>query len=160
MIGHFAKNCPQSRRSIQLLTEIEEYVDIKDNDLESVLSLEDEPSEDTLFSMDVYEEHGHDHFQISKAEEKINSIINVQLNVYPSKWDKPIQVIAFMDTGAASSLMNPTVLPDDQWVPHFKNFNIASNGILTTTVITKHPITIEFFLGLKFRTKLLMYCSP
>ncbi|MCD7471251.1 hypothetical protein HAX54_011581, partial [Datura stramonium] len=30
---------------------------------------------------------------------------------------------------------------------HFKNFNTASNGILTTTVITKHPITIEFFPG-------------
>nr|XP_009787411.1 PREDICTED: uncharacterized protein LOC104235369 [Nicotiana sylvestris] len=36
-----------------------------------------------------------------------------------------------------------------------KDFNTASNGILTTTVITKHPVTIEFFLGLKYRTKLI-----
>nr|XP_009771333.1 PREDICTED: uncharacterized protein LOC104221889 [Nicotiana sylvestris] len=40
-------------------------------------------------------------------------------------------------------------------MPHFKDFNIASNGILTTTVITKHPVTIEFFPGLKYRTKLI-----
>nr|XP_009787846.1 PREDICTED: uncharacterized protein LOC104235734 [Nicotiana sylvestris] len=42
-----------------------------------------------------------------------------------------------------------------QWVPHFKDFNTASNAVLTTTVITKHPVTIEFFPGLKYRTKLL-----
>ncbi|XP_033508881.1 uncharacterized protein [Nicotiana tomentosiformis] len=51
--------------------------------------------------------------------------------------------------------MNPTFLPEDQWVPHFKDFNTASNGIQTTTSITKHPITIDFFLGLKYRTKLI-----
>ncbi|XP_070046587.1 uncharacterized protein [Nicotiana tomentosiformis] len=51
--------------------------------------------------------------------------------------------------------MNLSVLPEDQWVSHFKDFNTASNGILTTTVITKHPITIEFFPRLKYRTKLI-----
>ncbi|XP_070058154.1 uncharacterized protein [Nicotiana tomentosiformis] len=57
--------------------------------------------------------------------------------------------------GAACSLMNHVVLPEDQWVSHLKNFNTASNGILTTTVITKHQVTIDFFPGLKCRTKLI-----
>nr|XP_009790607.1 PREDICTED: uncharacterized protein LOC104238039 [Nicotiana sylvestris] len=45
-------------------------------------------------------------------------------------------------------------------MPHFKDFYTASNGILTTTVITKHPVTIEFFPGLKYRTKLIKYDVP
>nr|XP_009759462.1 PREDICTED: uncharacterized protein LOC104211989 [Nicotiana sylvestris] len=69
--------------------------------------------------------------------------------------DKPTGVIAFINIGAASSLINFVVLPEDQWVLHFKDFNTASNGIVTTTIITKHPVTIEFFLGLKYRTKLI-----
>nr|XP_009788170.1 PREDICTED: uncharacterized protein LOC104236021 [Nicotiana sylvestris] len=39
--------------------------------------------------------------------------------------------------------------------PKIKDFNTTSNGILTTTVITKHPVTIDFFPGLKYRTKLI-----
>nr|XP_009772884.1 PREDICTED: uncharacterized protein LOC104223205 [Nicotiana sylvestris] len=76
------------------------------------------------------------------------------MSIHP-KWDKPTRVIAFIDTGVASSLINPVVLPEDQWVPHFKDFNTASNEILTTIVVKKHPVTIEFFPGLKYKTKLL-----
>ncbi|XP_060211820.1 uncharacterized protein LOC132639387 [Lycium barbarum] len=72
-IGHYAKNCPQSRRSIKLLTKIEYYTGIhqaEDGDLESVLSLEDEPTENTLFSVDVYEEYDDEYYQISEPEGK------------------------------------------------------------------------------------------
>ncbi|XP_070057310.1 uncharacterized protein [Nicotiana tomentosiformis] len=69
--------------------------------------------------------------------------------------DKPTRVIPFIDIRAACSLMNPVVLPEDKWVPHFKDFNKISNGILTITVITNHRITIKFFKGLKYRTKLI-----
>nr|XP_009786478.1 PREDICTED: uncharacterized protein LOC104234581 [Nicotiana sylvestris] len=131
-------------------------------DLESIFSLDDEPNKETLFALDIYEDQGNDQFQISEpvieAQEEINALAvvpQVELKVYSSKWDKPTRVIAFIDTGATSSLINPTILPKDQWVPHFKDFNTASNAILTTTIVTKHPVTIEFFLGLKYRTKLL-----
>nr|XP_009783491.1 PREDICTED: uncharacterized protein LOC104232090 [Nicotiana sylvestris] len=107
-------------------------------------------------------DQGDDHYQISElvieAREKINALAvipQIELKVYSSKWDKPTRVIAFIDTRAASSLINLVVLPEDQWVPHFKDFNTTSNAILTTIVITKHPVTIEFFPGLKYRTKLL-----
>nr|XP_009796560.1 PREDICTED: uncharacterized protein LOC104243109 [Nicotiana sylvestris] len=95
---------------------------------------------------------------VIEAGEEINvlaAVPQVELKVYLSKWDKPTRVIAFIDTGAASSLINPVVLPEDQWEPYFKYFSIASNAILTTTIVTKHPMTIEFFPGLKYRTKLL-----
>ncbi|XP_019237109.1 PREDICTED: uncharacterized protein LOC109217322 [Nicotiana attenuata] len=126
-IGHFAKTCPQSRKSVKLLQEIEDYISIhleKEDDLESMFSMDDEPTEETLFSLDIYEDHGDDHYQISepaaKAQEEINAIIvipQVELKVYSSKRDKPTQVTAFIDTGDACLLMNPVVLLEDQWVP-------------------------------------------
>nr|XP_009796126.1 PREDICTED: uncharacterized protein LOC104242744 [Nicotiana sylvestris] len=108
------------------------------------------------------DDQGNDQYQISEpvieAQEEINALAvvpQVELKVYSSKWDKPTRVIAFIDTGVASSLINPVVLPENQWVLHFKDFNTASNAILTTTVITNHSVKIEFFPGLKYRTKLL-----
>nr|XP_009783711.1 PREDICTED: uncharacterized protein LOC104232259 [Nicotiana sylvestris] len=129
--------------------------------------MDDEPNEETLFSLDIYEDQGNDQYQISEpvieSREEIDALAvvpQVELKVYSSKWDIPTRVIAFIDTGATSSLINHVVLPEDQWVPHFKDFNTASNAILITTVVTKHPVTIEFFLGLKYRTKLLGFDVP
>ncbi|XP_070045601.1 uncharacterized protein [Nicotiana tomentosiformis] len=124
--------------------------------------MDDGPTEETLFTLDIYEDCSDNQYQIlkssTKAREEINALIvipQVELKVYPSKWDKPTQVIAFIDTGVACSLMNPAVLPEDQWALHFKDFNTKSNGILTTTVTTMHPISIELFPGLKYRTKMI-----
>ncbi|WMV33046.1 hypothetical protein MTR67_026431 [Solanum verrucosum] len=44
---------------------------------------------------------------------------------------------------------------DDQWISHFLNFSTPSKEILTTKLITKHPVIIEFFPDLQFQTKLL-----
>ncbi|KAH0781397.1 hypothetical protein KY290_000995 [Solanum tuberosum] len=60
-----------------------------------------------------------------------------------------------IDLSRSSCINAPTVLPKEQWIPYFQNFNTASKGILTTRVITNNPITIEFFPGVQFRTKLL-----
>ncbi|KAK4721520.1 hypothetical protein R3W88_011753 [Solanum pinnatisectum] len=65
-----------------------------------------------------------------------------------------------MDTGATTSILNPTILPKKQWILHFQKFNTAFKGILTTRVITKNHITIEFFPGVQFRTKLLGSIIP
>uniref|UniRef100_M1DLA8 Reverse transcriptase n=1 Tax=Solanum tuberosum TaxID=4113 RepID=M1DLA8_SOLTU len=42
----------------------------------------------------------------------------------------------------------------------FQNFSTPSKEILTTTLITKHPVITEFFPGLQFRTKLLGLAVP
>ncbi|XP_033517499.1 uncharacterized protein [Nicotiana tomentosiformis] len=121
-----------------------------------------EPTEETLFSLDVYEEYGDDQYQILKSKPKVKEEIHsitvipqAKIKVYASKWYKPMHVIDFVDTGAASLLINPAVFPDEYWVPYFKNFSTISKGILTTIVITKHSIAIEFFPGLKYMTKLI-----
>ncbi|KAH0652697.1 hypothetical protein KY285_030240 [Solanum tuberosum] len=131
---------------------------------------------ETLFSIDVYEMAGddtdinddpcHNMYQISNPKEEIVDFPRevdtpyVQLAIYSSEWDKALQVIALMDTGVATSIFNPTVLPDDQWISHFQNFSTPSKEILTTKLITKHPVVIEFFPGLQFRTKLLGSAVP
>jgi len=57
----------QSKQSIKLCYEIIDYTCIhfsEDVNLESVFSLEDKPAEETLYSLDVYEEYGNDHYKI------------------------------------------------------------------------------------------------
>lgn len=62
--GYIARNCPQLKRLkdvVHLFDKIVDYAGIyftEDDNLESVLSLEEEPMKDTLFSVKSYEESG------------------------------------------------------------------------------------------------------
>ncbi|KAH0725179.1 hypothetical protein KY284_001044 [Solanum tuberosum] len=109
--GHFAKNCPQSTRSVktlQLFDDITDHTGIylsRGDDLESVFSLEDEPMCETLSSIDVYEMAGddtnidddscHNMYQISNAKmvdfPREVDTAHIQLSIYSSKWDKVVQ---------------------------------------------------------------------
>ncbi|KAH0781400.1 hypothetical protein KY290_000998 [Solanum tuberosum] len=99
----------------------------RDDDLESIFSLEDEPTGETLFSIDVYEmasddtniddDPSHNMYQISNTKivdfPREVDTSHVQLAIYSSKWDKDVHVIALMDTGVASFILNPAILPDE-----------------------------------------------
>ena len=45
-----------------------------------------------------------------------------KLNILLGKYEKPIPVIAFLDTGAAVSIINPTVLPRSYWQKCSRSF--------------------------------------
>ncbi|KAK9019066.1 hypothetical protein V6N11_034105 [Hibiscus sabdariffa] len=79
---------------------------------------------------------------------------HIPVSVYLSKYDKPIEVIAFIDTGAAKTIMNPDILPPEWWKPHTRIFSTASNDEFATHLISK-PITIQFFPGCSVRTTVL-----
>lgn len=50
---------------------------------------------------------------------KIAQIVpHVPVIVYTSKFTKPIKVVTFLDTGAAQTIMNPSILPENCWKPH------------------------------------------
>lgn len=99
-IGHFAQNCLQSKQSIGLLSEITDYTSVlfsEDDDLESVFSLENMPTEKTIFCLYVYEEYDDDHYQISEPKPNVKEethsitvILQAEIKVYASKSDKPI----------------------------------------------------------------------
>ena len=66
------------------------------------------------------------------------------MSILPSKFHKLVPVIGFIDTGANTNMIDPSVLPSDCWEKHFR----AVNGeTFETTLITKKPIGIQFFLN-------------
>ncbi|PHT36260.1 hypothetical protein CQW23_23960 [Capsicum baccatum] len=76
---------------------------------------------------------------------------HVELKIYPPGWDKPLQVIAVLDTSAAASILYPDIIPNDHWDPHFRTFfAISKGGVLTTKMITSQPFMIELFPRIYF----------
>ncbi|KAH9801875.1 hypothetical protein KPL71_001187 [Citrus sinensis] len=70
---------------------------------------------------------------------------SLKMSILPSKFHKPIPVIGFIDTGADTSMIDPSVLPSDSWEPHSKLFRAVNGETFETTLITKKPIGIQFF---------------
>jgi len=68
-----------------------------------------------------------------------------QIQLLPSKYDKAIKVIAYLDTGAQKSMMDPDILPKEFWKKEVSYFVAADGKIFKTDLITKHPIGIKFF---------------
>ncbi|KAK8996460.1 hypothetical protein V6N11_081735 [Hibiscus sabdariffa] len=98
----------------------------------------------------------------NKISSNISSIVpipHIQAAVYLEKYDKPIPIIAFIDTGAAKSIMNPEVLPQEWWKPHIRYFTSASDQTFTTNLVSK-PITIQLFPGCSIRTTVLGSSLP
>ncbi|KAH9671268.1 hypothetical protein KPL70_017299 [Citrus sinensis] len=65
---------------------------------------------------------------------------SLKMSVLPSKFHKPAPVIRFIDTGADTSMIDPSVLPSDCWEKHSKLFRAVNSEIFETTLITKKPI--------------------
>ncbi|PKI75283.1 hypothetical protein CRG98_004323 [Punica granatum] len=82
-----------------------------------------------------------------------------QVSVYISKYAKPIKVIAFLDTGAAQTIMNPEVLPKECWKSHTKHFSTTSSEVFSTHLISR-PLKIQFFPGCYLITRVLGSTLP
>ncbi|KAG8472716.1 hypothetical protein CXB51_034748 [Gossypium anomalum] len=154
--GHYAKNCPRSKKKkakkvIQMICrsgiEMQE-----DDDIESVCSLDDSPTTETICAIPVYDsdtDHGEIFMFQAQAQAQIGPPVlapNIPVKVYTDKYSKPITVIAFVDTGSAESIMNPDILPEDWWKPHTKIFSAADAKCLNP--LWKNP---EFFINLPFK---------
>ncbi|KAH9686158.1 hypothetical protein KPL70_014259 [Citrus sinensis] len=70
---------------------------------------------------------------------------SLKMSILPSKFHKHIPVIGFIDIGADTSMIDPSVLPSDSWEPHSKLFRAVNGETFETTLITKKPIGIQFF---------------
>ncbi|KAK9186437.1 hypothetical protein WN944_020772 [Citrus x changshan-huyou] len=67
------------------------------------------------------------------------------MSILPSKFHEPVPVIGFIDTGADTSMIDPSILRSDYWEPHSKLFRAVNGETFETTLITKKPIGIQFF---------------
>ncbi|KAK9032918.1 hypothetical protein V6N11_017960 [Hibiscus sabdariffa] len=141
----------------------------EEDDVESIFSIDGEPNDSSLFAIQSLEDNKKDpdselsseemymlQGQISPSEviASIASAPHVLVSIYLDKYDKAIDVIAFIDTGAAKTIMNPDILPVEWWKPHTRIFSTASSDEFVTHLISK-PITIQFFPGCSVRTTVL-----
>ncbi|KAH9671297.1 hypothetical protein KPL70_017319 [Citrus sinensis] len=80
-----------------------------------------------------------------KMECKDEKKPSLKMSILPCKFHKPVPVIGFIDTGADTSMIDPSVLPSDYWEPHSKLFRAVNGETFETTLITKKPI--DFLLA-------------
>jgi len=80
---------------------------------------------------------------------------NIEVHILPSKYEIPVKVIAFIDTGAARTMMNPRVLHPDLWEQKKLRFKAASGEVFTTELMTKKKIGIRFFPDCIIYTKVI-----
>ena len=59
------------------------------------------------------------------------------MSIIPSKFHKHVPVIGFIDTGADTSMIDPSVLPSDCWEHHSKLFRAVNDETFETSLITK-----------------------
>ncbi|KAL2519014.1 putative reverse transcriptase domain [Abeliophyllum distichum] len=83
----------------------------------------------------------------------------IEIKIFPSKYDMPIIVAGLFDTGAACSILNPTVLPSSMWKPHRQIFQAANNEYFSTEIISK-PVSLQFFPNCKISHRLLGSSLP
>jgi len=63
----------------------------------------------------------------------------------PVKYEILIKAIAFIDTGASRTMMNPKILHPEFWEQKEFQFKAASGEVFTTELMTKKNIGIRFF---------------
>ncbi|GKE13422.1 hypothetical protein Tco_1416973, partial [Tanacetum coccineum] len=133
----------QSQALIQALNQVEP-VDV--SDLESLYSLDDEPSDSILCTIAYSDFSSDDDSDTDSLESDydfgvhmINQIPHVlpiqedpplplaKVHLLTDAYAKPIPVIAFFYTGSSVSILNSNILPDHYWKPHHQNF-MAANG--------------------------------
>ncbi|ESQ44802.1 hypothetical protein EUTSA_v10003417mg, partial [Eutrema salsugineum] len=173
--GHFAKNCPNKSKKkkqylISSISKIAPDLDFDNHDLESVLSY-DSDEQDAICGYSDY-----DYSSDSSEEEEVNNDCcfkitrmlqkeeiqtpHLPVTIFdPSQKEKPVHAIAFIDTGAYTTIMNPKILPTSMWLPHQQEFRVANSGSLTVKLKSK-PVTIELFPGCQITTEVLGSSAP
>ncbi|KAF8051624.1 hypothetical protein N665_1689s0001 [Sinapis alba] len=143
--GHFAKNYPnrsakKKQYLINSISEIAPDIDLDSHDLESILSYDsdDNNSNCGYSKYDSSSESSPDEddeccFKITKLSrhEEIQTP-HLPVTIFdPSCKEDPIHAIAFIDTRAHTTIMNPNILPSSMWLPHQQEFRVANSGLLT-----------------------------
>ncbi|KAK3193411.1 hypothetical protein Dsin_024721 [Dipteronia sinensis] len=84
----------------------------------------------------------------------------VPIQILLEKFSKPIDVIAYFDTGSHTTMMNPNTLHLDSWKHHTRYFKAANGKIFTTNLISKSKIGIKFFPSYTIWTQVLGTSLP
>ncbi|CAK8537679.1 unnamed protein product [Lathyrus sativus] len=153
--GHFSKECPNNTHkaaklinSLQPLEGILEslYSEQSSADEETIFALQDSSSDEASFS----ESEDDKYLPVYSIKEICSSLPTtplpcVEVHILATKFSRPKKVIAYMDTGAQITMMNPSILPPESWVTHAAYFVAVDGKVFKTNLMTKEKIGIKFF---------------
>ena len=100
-------------------------------------------------------------FKITKIprQDEIQTL-HLQVTIFdPSCQEDPVHAIAFINTGAHTTIINPKILSPSMWLPHQQEFRVANSGSLTIKLKSK-PIKIKLFSGCHNTTEVLGSTAP
>ncbi|KAH9752104.1 hypothetical protein KPL71_014563 [Citrus sinensis] len=143
--GHFARNCPhKSTKAVRLIQHLQHSSLLFENeDVESNFSEQSAQDDQTAFL--IAESSDSEDISVISTVQTVNHVSTIprpslKMSILPSKFHKPVPVIGFIDTGADTSMIDPSVLPSDCWEPHSKLFRAVNGETFETTLITKKPV--------------------
>ena len=73
-----------------------------------------------------------------------NPTLIAQVHLLLDTYSRPIPVIALFDTGAATTILHPKILPQEFWLPHHQMFR-AENGETFLITLKSKPLLIRIF---------------
>ena len=142
--GHFASNCPKKEKAAKLLEQAQIHAkDIPFSDIESLFSLDDEYSPQTLavvaYSTSEEDSEPDNEYDSNPKIQTIytsqpiiapltNPTLIAQVHLLLDTYSRSIPMIALFDTRvAAATILHPIILPQEFWLPHHQMFR-AANG--------------------------------
>ncbi|ESQ51075.1 hypothetical protein EUTSA_v10023188mg, partial [Eutrema salsugineum] len=146
--GHYAKQCPNKKKRDILLGYLAQVEDIDDSDIESIFSLDDEPTDNTVLAMGI--KHDDEFSEESETEEEEDA--DDQFMLFDLYTLDSCKVEDLLDTGAASSIIKPDILPSTHWDRCSVAFKAANGQIFHISLINK-PIHIQLFPGYMVKSK-------
>ncbi|KAF3592482.1 hypothetical protein DY000_02024515 [Brassica cretica] len=149
------------------------HIDLEGHDLESVLSYDsddddaicgyseyDNSSESSLDDDDdCYDDDCCFKITIMPRHDEIQTP-HLPVTIFdPSCQEDPVYAIAFIDTRAHTTIVNPKILSPTMWLPHQQEFRVANSESLTIKLKSKQ-IKIELFPGCHIITEVLGSTAP
>ncbi|KAK0574874.1 hypothetical protein LWI29_030333 [Acer saccharum] len=156
-LGHFAKKCPNKKaKSARLVQQLKDIADEVPSDAGIELIFSEQESVDHTTTFVLQEDLSDSEYSGSSDYSSIpesyqatqfipHSSPQAPVRILPNKYSKPVDVIAYFDTGSHTTMMNPKVLPPKFWKPHVRHFKAADGKVFSTNLISRKNIGIKFF---------------
>ena len=139
--GRYAKDCPNKKeKAIRLVKHLQAVIEysVEREEVESYFLEKEDPTDETMFALEnSSDDSENNEFQSIFHQQSLSlnttiTIPSIKLQILPSKFQRPIPVIGFLDTGAQKSMMNSDILPAQNWKPHTEHFRAADGKKFTT----------------------------
>ncbi|KAH9668361.1 hypothetical protein KPL70_021384 [Citrus sinensis] len=130
----------EASKAIRLIQHLQHSSLLSENEnVESNFSEQSAQDDQTAFL--IAESSDSEDISIISTVQTVNHVSTIprpslKMSILPSKFHKHVPVIGFIDTGADTSMIDPSVLPSDCWAPHSKLFRVV-NGIVASRLPDK-----------------------